>query len=268
MHRNCRLTYLVLMLLLGFASTATAQQQPPPDLAPEAKARLDKGVEAYKAKDYATAIQEFKASYQIDPNPALLYAWAQAERLNQNCPRALELYGRYLGSEPNTQQVQAARSGIELCQQQARTNELDRKRDEGGADGTSKFELGPKRRTDLAIDRAPTVPGAERKPWYLDPVGDALTVAGGVSIGIGTGFLIMARASDSRAEDAEFLDDFEQHRDAARTRGRVGAVAVTAGSALVVGGVIRFALRGGSGEPGVTATVTGDGAAVVLGGSF
>ena len=66
-------TLLATVLLLGVASTASAQ---------EARELFTQGQAAYETGDYETAVSSWERAYELDPRPLLQYNLAQAyERL-------------------------------------------------------------------------------------------------------------------------------------------------------------------------------------------
>ena len=85
---------------------------------PEAKAKLQEAGAAFKANDFDAAAAAVEAAYIIEPNPILLYPWAQAERSRGNCAAAVELYQRFLDSEPGEEAAAPARENMQRCQEQ------------------------------------------------------------------------------------------------------------------------------------------------------
>src|SRR5688500_7808596 len=75
---------------------------------PQARALLDEGASAYARGDFTGAIAAFERGYAIDPAPVFLYAWAQAARYAGDCVAALDLYDRFLESDPPASQRTAA----------------------------------------------------------------------------------------------------------------------------------------------------------------
>ncbi len=177
------------------------------ELKKEAQLRLDAGLREYDSANYDRAIKEFEAAYSIDPDPDLLLAWAQAERLAGKCAAAVPRYRRYLESRPGAEGIALARSGIELCVASA-----------------------PKERPKAAGDCAPPV------PWYKNPIGGAIVV-GVAGIGVGTGFLIAASGNREVADSAQTSDRFESLLDRATMQRRIGVTVMLFGAALIGGGV-------------------------------
>jgi tetratricopeptide (TPR) repeat protein len=201
-----------------------------------AKPHVDDGVKAYTAGDWDTAVREFEIAYNINKEPALLYAWAQAHRQANRCDKALELYQRYLDSGPTDDQIAAAKTGISLC-------------------ANAPKQPDPPQRV---------VDEQERSPWYKDSIGGALVAGGVVGVGVGVTFLVL---SSNRADDADASkkrEDFVDNLDKANTYRKVGLVGAGLGGALIIGGIIRYVTR--SDEPtGVGVTGTASGSVVVFG---
>ena len=189
----------VLLALVLLHAVARAELSAP------AKARLDVGLVHYNAGHYEAAIVEFEAAYEIDPDPSLLFTWAQAERLAEHCDAAVPRYRQYLASKPSAAAVDLANNGIALCEAKG----------SGPAPGC-----------------APDAP----LPWYKNPVGGAV-VAGVVGFGVGIGFFVASNGNRDSAEHATSSDVFETYLDRATTQRRVGVTFLVIGAGLVGGGI-------------------------------
>jgi len=188
---------LALLLVQGVARA---------DLAPAAKAKLDVGLVQYNAGHYEAAIVEFEEAYEIDPDPSLLFTWAQAERLADHCDAAVPRYRQFITSRPSTAAVDLANNGIALC------------------DAASKGI------TPACVAERPL-------PWYKNPVGGAV-VAGVVGLGVGIGFLVAASGNRDSADHAPTSDVFDNYLDRATTERRVGVTFLVVGAGLVGGGLV------------------------------
>src|SRR4051812_16384314 len=153
------------------------------DIAPPAKAHLDAGLAQYKAGHYESAIGEFEAAYEIDPDPQLLFAWAQAERLADHCASAIPRYPKYIASKPSAEAADLANNGIALCEAKAQPG-------------------------------ATCAAGERPVPWYKDPVGGAV-VGGTIALGVGIGFLIASSGTSDRAGRAQTSAAFDDLIDRA-----------------------------------------------------
>jgi tetratricopeptide (TPR) repeat protein len=92
---------LTCVILVG----AAAPSRGAPGIDPEAQTReaqrlYEQGRQQYGRGELDAALASLEASYKITPAPGLLYDMAQVHRLKQDCARALELYRRYLESNP------------------------------------------------------------------------------------------------------------------------------------------------------------------------
>lgn len=253
----------VISLVVGSSAGAALAQ----DSGNEAKAKkhLDRAAAQADAERWGEAAREIGAAYKLNPQPYLLFVWATAEKRNENCARAVELYEQFLGSSPSKQDAAEARKAFDQCKARLATSDAGAQPDPPGkvpvdpSTTSGGPDPGP-----MGDDPAPPSGGTEGTPWYKDPIGDALTIAGVVGVGVGISSLALANSSQSKADDAEFRDDFQKHLDDATTRRRIGGAALGIGSALIVGGVLRYVLRD-DGKRDVSAAVSGDGMVYVLG---
>ena len=202
------------------------------DLPPVAQEHVDAAAVAFEAHDYAKAGTEFEAAYKLAPVPFLLFSWAQAERLAGHCPKALDLYKKYLYADISRAQIEVTRSNIKLCEAQS------------------------------WMPPATPPPPPPPQPWYMNVLGDSLTGAGVIGFGVGLTYLTLGSRSETRAKQAMYLDEFQAGLDEATSRRRIGGVSLVLGAALVAGGVVVYVVHGRH----VTATT--DGQSVVVGGRF
>ncbi|MBA3396677.1 MAG: tetratricopeptide repeat protein [Deltaproteobacteria bacterium] len=197
-----------------------------------ARAHHERAIRHFEAQQYAEAIVEFQAAYQIAPRPELLYGIAQAERLRGNCERAIVAYETYLRTAPKDRQAAAARANIERCRTEPTSSQQQPVAPEpsvsaGGASSTT---------TPLAMRTT-----AHESPWYTDPRGGVLTV-GGVAVAVG-GLLAWrhGRAETREHNRASNYDAFLEH--SGERYQQVGVGVMIAGGALLVLGLTRYATR-------------------------
>ncbi|HEY5925026.1 MAG TPA: hypothetical protein VIV11_25265, partial [Kofleriaceae bacterium] len=177
---------------------------------------IDAGVRAFEAKDYATASTELEAAYNLAPLSKLLFAWAQARRLGGHCDEAIPLYRRYLATKPTDQQIEAATTGMLLCE---------------------------RAQAPAPIARPPVLIRYEVAPWYRDEIGGVLAAGGIASVAAGVTFLVLASHSEDAAAVAPTRPAFLELIDEATFRRRIGWAGVGAGSALLIGGVARYLIH-------------------------
>ena len=251
-----RLPTLITIVTLVLAPRVYADK-----LKPEAQVHLDAALKAYEAKDYDVAFREFDQAYAVDPNPALLYATAQALRHASKCGPAIEMYRRYLDTRPNDTQVAAAKSGIATCEATIKTEPRSQPTPEPKPPPPAPAPAPP-------VAQAPAQPVPSSASWYKrDPLADGLVVGGAIGIGVGIVFLAKGSSSEHASQTAQFRDDFIHDLDDATSQRRIGAVALSLGAAMAVGGIVVFVVRD---RHDAAPTIVGgsDGRTVYLAGTF
>lgn len=210
---------------------------------PEAQAKLREAQEAFQEEDFDAAAAAVEAAYIIEPEPMLLFPWAQAERSRGNCEAAVALYSRFLDSDAQApdEMVTLATENRDLCQA-----ELDEAGDDVIVDDDETSVV-----DEVLAEEDPEPPPPEpvgtddqpkAKAWYKDPVGGVLVGVGVAGVGAGVGLLAVA---SSRAKGASELDSHTDYLDArtgATSLRNGGAIALSIGGALVIGGVVRYLL--------------------------
>lgn len=230
---------MTLAPLLPFVLSAFSALAPADALDAEAKTHFDSGLARYNAKEYAEASEELRTAYALDPNPVILFAWAQAERLDGRCSRATKLYTRFLKTRPSTQQAEAARTGVERCKDQPDTATADPEEDtaEAPAPVVETVEEAP------ALAPEPE-PEPEPRKRQVDGAGIGM-LAGGVVLGaiggglLGTGQSKAKAAADGAASYEDFADDASQVRKLRISGGVLAGV----GGALILAGIVKLVVH-------------------------
>lgn len=216
----------------------------------------DAGATAYAAGDFGTAASEFAAAYQLEPDPGLLYAWAQARRLGGSCAEALDLYHRYLDTKPNEAQTTATRGWVAECEKTLGITHVEAPPPPPPPPHDDAVVVTP------PVDHQPEIPPGPTPRWR-DPLGLGLAAGAVVGLGVGTGFLIAAKRAEDR--DAAHLDEQKSAWSLADSRRRIGFIAIGAGAALAVGAVIRFATHSTARDQPVAVGIDPTGTVFVLG---
>ncbi len=110
---------IVSLSLLFVGAPAQAQHRhhgrrdPPADPAQalrqtEARGHFQRGGQFYESSDWAHAIEEFRAAFDLWPNPVILFNLAQAYRRDGQLSQATETFNRYLETAPNLTREQRA----------------------------------------------------------------------------------------------------------------------------------------------------------------
>jgi tetratricopeptide (TPR) repeat protein len=209
------------LLLVLCGQLAAADEKAEHTMAPQARAALEHGLRSYAIGQYADAIREFRAGYQIDPQPEFLYALGQALRLSGECGEAIAAYRSFLRTGPSPVQADSAKHNVERCQAQ-----LD------------------------ALQLAPVSPPAQppvEKPgrrWSRDVLGGVLVGVGAAFVGTGGALWGVGEQKIETINGAQTYVDFSRLSaggDAAEAERAVGISGVAIGGALVVAGAIRWA---------------------------
>ena len=246
----CDMRFLALLLAITvLAPRAHAQGK----LKPDAQVHLDAALKAYAAKDYDVAFREFDQAYAVDPNPALLYATAQALRHASKCAQAIDTYRRYLDTKPNDTQVAAAKTGITSCEDILKQSPPTAGPENRAQAGTqTRAQPDPETRGRAGAGSGAAEHDAGHPPaetptdaaWYKrDPLADGLVVGGALGIGVGIVFLVKGSNSEHASQTDQFRNDFIHDLDNATSQARIGAVALTVGAAMAAGGVVIYVLR-------------------------
>jgi hypothetical protein len=201
---------------------------------PAAHQHCDAGATAYAAGEFGTAASEFAAAYQLEPEPGLLFAWAQARRLGGSCPEALDLYHRYLDTKPNEAQTTATQGWIAECEKAAGITHVEPPPPPPPPHDDDHVVVPPP----IDPPTGPEAPPAAASRWR-DPLGITLAAGGVIGLGVGGGFLYAAKLAEDR--DESVLEDQKAAWADADRRRTIGFIALGAGAALAVGAVIRFA---------------------------
>lgn len=217
-----------------------------------AKVAFSRGVTAYQQGNFAVASDALATSYELEPDPETLYAWAQSERQLERCEHANELFRRLLEFDLPTANQRAVRIKIGECDAILAAREPPPREPAPRPSPT---------RTPAPVatpdEPAPApAPRTRHRPWYTDALGDTLTGLGLVGLGVGGYYALSARSAESDADAAPNYYRYQELQDRAASRGQTAVIAGIAGGALVVGGLIRYATRS-SGAPESATQVTG-----------
>ncbi len=238
-----------------------------------AKADFDRGVKAYQRSDYAAAADAFKRSFNAEADVETLFAWAQAERQQDHCELAIELYRKLDGFS-----LPAKNREVVIAKRQECQAIVDAQRPRSAPIPEPKHSPRRPPRVDpdplAALPPEPPADGArppERharpgRAWYLDPTGDVLTGVGAISIGIGIGYLVGSyNASVATSTSAE---DFAANHALSDHDGKIGVGFSAAGAVVLAAGLLRYSMLHPSDTTAVTAWSTSTSGGLTLRGRF
>ena len=272
-HARSTRHQVVLAIMLASATATAAPKKR------NAKAAFDRGVAAYSKKEYAAAAAELAKSYALEADVETLFAWAQAERQQEHCDKALELYDKLLANKLPEANKKVIREKRDECQAIiAAQTPTPPPPPEPRPDPAPEPE--PESEPKLQPEPAPArVDPPEDKPLPVERppegrsrfgvVGLGLVGVGAVGLGVGGYFLVASRNAASDAKNAQNYFDVEPLNSKADSEGRKGMIASIAGGVVLVGGLLYIATRDTSPErTKVSGWVTPDGGGVVAAGRF
>jgi tetratricopeptide (TPR) repeat protein len=256
------------------ADAKPADAPKPPDPAatdtPVAKAKVhaDEGTHFFDVQQYDKAADAYQQAYLLDPQPAYLYASAQAQRLGGDCVKAIRSYKAFLRTKPADESK--ALKNIERCEQEVKDHPpVDPARPPNGTTGPT----GPGTTTGVTppVVIAPPRPAPPPKPWSRDFVGHGL-VGGGLVVAA-AGFFVYLGGHDTIATNntSTTYDQFSAGRanlDSAKSKQTLGVSAVALGGALVIGGVLHYVLHTEPDDAPITAALAPSGVTLLVTRSF
>jgi tetratricopeptide (TPR) repeat protein len=250
---------VALIAILLTCCAAPAAAQPATSKHPVARRHLQRALKLFDAKDYARAIEEFRAALKLDPQPRILYALGQAERLSGDCAAAIKSYEGFLKMAPSARQAEAARQNIARCEAELKAKEAPPE--------PTPPPLQPLQPVAPAPARTPE-PAPAPRPWYFDWLGDTLGISGVVVLGVGAAVWANGRGSAQDARSAQSYDGFAAAAPSAELKQQLGVALMATGAALIGGGVVRFLLRRPPERLSVAAAAGPGSGSVVLMGRF
>jgi hypothetical protein len=209
---------LVVFLVFTWATEAWCQEP-----GPACRRKVDEGMAAYKARDFARAARLLGEAYALEPRRDVLFAQAQATRLTGDCAAALPLYQQFLDSDPPEQQIAATRIAMSRC------------------------EATPPRPA-VVVAVAPPPPPPAPPPFHRDLPGGLLVGGGLLAGGLGAALMASAHAQNGAAVVQDRYPDYAQRRASAEHRWGLGLGLAIAGAALVLGGAGRYLWVGSQGS--------------------
>jgi hypothetical protein len=243
-----------LALAIALASATTASASP---RSADAKAQFDRGAGAYNNNDFVTASEAFGKSFALEPDPETLFAWAQAERKQGHCGKAIELYDKLLALDLPSENRGAVTKLRAECQQLA---------DKLPPITTEPAKHPP---AEKRVELPDEPPARDEGHWWQDGFGDTLFVAGVAGLAVGAGYLVQAHSADQAKASATNYFDYKADSDRADSDGKIGVIAASVGGALFVASIVRYVIHGHSATPSTaSAWVAPNGGGVVFSGRF
>ena len=160
-------------------------------------------------------------------------------------------YQEFLDSAPPEGPAAAAQANLDRCEEQlaaereeARRAEQEeqRRREEQAATEQARQERLEEERREKERLAAEQAALDARRPWIADPLGASLSSIG--IAGLVSGAVVLGSGSQQgkRAPDEGSHDDYVAMTNAAITKQRVGGIVMGIGTAILIGGIVRYAV--------------------------
>ncbi|MEM9455063.1 MAG: hypothetical protein AAGF11_12855 [Myxococcota bacterium] len=231
-----------------------APPPPPTDPPPDFQATIERAQRLWAQGDNAEVAALFERAHAIDPRPEYLFGWARAEIAMGHCPRGLELLDQLEASTPPAPIQQASQDVRAQCETSPATPaptapapvEPTDPTPAEAPDSAAPDSAAP---DSAAPDSAASTPATPEpldlplRPWSRDRLGWALTGSGLVVGAIGLGLWGGAAGRLSRPPPTADENALLVYSDRWRGVGLAGIATVSVGGALVMAGLVRFAVR-------------------------
>jgi tetratricopeptide (TPR) repeat protein len=222
---------LAITCATGAALAGPSQQE-------EAKAHFKQGKAFQDVGQYDKAAEEYKAAYDIDHRPEMLFNIAQAYRLAVNKSAALEYFQKYLAAQPAGAGADEARMHVATL-----TKQLDDERREREA--AQQHEQPPPEQpkpTPAARQPEPALVRV-RGPRSLRIAGLATAGAGVIAVGLGAKFGLDA-GDDADAittkDMSAWTNDDRRTFEHGESANRNMYLSYAVGGVLVIGGAVMY----------------------------
>ncbi len=226
---------LGLALALGLAPVRLVLASPPAEEAEYVRDVVGRAAAHVDAGRYTQALDVLDRAERERPLPVFVYVRATIEEQRGDCERAVTLYRRFLELDVPAKDAEDARRGVDRCR--------------GEVAAPSDSDTSTSAPTDVPEAEpvaTQSIEGSEPppRPWYADPLGGILVVAGVAGLGVGLGLHGQSRADQRASANATTLQSFDDRSQRAITFDRASIVTLAIGSALVLGGTLRYVFVG------------------------
>jgi tetratricopeptide (TPR) repeat protein len=190
----------------------------------EANPHYGEAQQHWRAGRLDEAAAALERAYEKDPRPEYLFMQAEVRRKQERCEEAIELYRSFIAHEPPTEDVAAAERAMDACEE----------------------EIEPVPPAPVVVppdDRPPPPPPPPKpRPWYADPLGNALVWPGLAVAGVGAGLLGAAHRNRAAAAGAASEPAYLDTLGSAPEMSEAGIALLSIGGALMLAGTIRWAV--------------------------
>ena len=211
---------LFAVFLLGSSQVAMAQgapasapAQPAPTDPKTPKEFIGRATQRFSAGDYAGAIDDYRAAYQLRQLPTLIFNIAQAHRKAGQFQEALTSYEQFLKDDPKSTlapeaeahaaamraKIEAEKSSLE---REAAARLAQQRVDEAEALAKAREEERKKAEAALLLATTAKQVPIYKRPWFWIVIGGAAAAA--IGVGVGVGLYLREPSSDLGVRPVEF----------------------------------------------------------------
>jgi len=241
---------LLAFALLAVSAPVAADDAPAPaaggPTTDVGRARLLAGDTAFAANDFARASTEYAAGYAAERWSGFLFAWAQSQRLRGDCPSAVELYDRFLATAPPPKIEQMARDALAACGDMSTPT-------------VAPTVTPTVRPDDTSLEKIELRPPPPPEPPFPHKLALVLVGTGLATSAIGLTYYVRARGDGEDASRQATHQEAIALYERAQDRTLVARVTGGIGAALVIAGVVRFALNRPATESSTTVVLVPNG---------
>ncbi|MFO0631648.1 MAG: hypothetical protein U0168_02220 [Nannocystaceae bacterium] len=184
---------------------------------------------AWSEGRFAEAAEGFARAYAETGDIAYLFARGQAQKAAGDCVAAITTLEAFIATEPLPQAVTAAEATIDACRAEL-------------PEPAPEPEPAPAPVPPPRVEPAAPSDRAPARRWQRDPAAASLVAVGSAIAITGAVLAIVARREQSLADRAGVVDDFGTHNDRAVALSRASIPVLVSGGALLVGGIVRYAV--------------------------
>jgi tetratricopeptide (TPR) repeat protein len=214
----------------------------------EAKDHVARGAIAFDAQHYDEALKELTLAYALAPDPQLLYAIGQVHVKLGDCEAAATFFRRFLSTKPDARDARVVSEAIAACKDHPPPHEAAPPPQPAPPPSPPPSPPPPPPQPVVVASPPAPAPAPVARAWYRDAIGDALVAAGIVAGGVAAFEYASARTSRDDADDARTYGAVQAKLDDASRDQKIAIGFAAGGGALVVAGILKLALSGGSDE--------------------
>ncbi|MGE0546897.1 MAG: tetratricopeptide repeat protein [Kofleriaceae bacterium] len=212
----------------------------------DAAAIARQGDERFQAKSFDEAAKLYEQAYALDPDPAHLFALAQAERLGGHCDRAIEHYKKLIDAATSPRAAEFVQESLQQC-------------------GAGDWAKPPEAKPSATPQPPATAVSVVRSTRSSDRLATSMFAGGALALGLGVGLAVTSRSIGLDADEAATSDVYYASHDRADRYMVAAGIAGAVGVGLIGFSVYRW-MTGGreqAASVAVVPTTTGATASVV-----